>query len=169
MYASPKLSTALREKYEPVIGLEGSRPVAYADQDFLWSVSTQFGLRPHKCLSCMPGAVPVHCRWLNKRAWSFCGACFAGAELPGPRDLQSLPARIISILICPRGDQISQFDKPLAETAMLRLRRQAAAARKIRHHAAAYGRGRRQEAFMTVLVDSSIYASIDLNRSGTRW
>src|SRR4051795_12410957 len=113
------MSTALKERvspaanYEPVIGLEVPVQLLTASKIFC-GCSTQFGAPPNTnvCPVCLglPGALPV----LNKRAVEF--AVLASQALNCQVCETSIFARKNYFYPdLPKGYQISQFDKPLAE------------------------------------------------------
>src|SRR3954464_3141909 len=162
------MSTALKEpvspvtNYEPVIGLEVHVQLLTASKIFC-GCSTTFGAPPNTnvCSVCLglPGACPV----FNKKAVDF--AVRAAMALNCTVNETSIFARKNYFYPdLPKGYQISQFDKPLAEHGFIELKISGATKRIgiTRLHMEEDAGKSMHEGF----ADSADKSYIDLNRSG---
>jgi aspartyl-tRNA(Asn)/glutamyl-tRNA(Gln) amidotransferase subunit B len=162
MATSPASPAAARSKYEPVIGLEVHVQLLTRTKIFC-GCSTQFGDPPNTnvCPVCLglPGPLPV----LNKRAVEF--AVLAATALNCKINETSIFARKNYFYPdLPKGYQISQYDKPLAEHGYIEIKTPNGSKRIgiTRVHL-------EEDAGKSLhdgLPDSKQWTSIDLNRSG---
>jgi aspartyl-tRNA(Asn)/glutamyl-tRNA(Gln) amidotransferase subunit B len=158
------LSPEVLAKYEPVIGLEVHVQLLTATKAFC-GCANRFGSEPNTnvCPICLglPGSLPV----LNRKAVEY--AALASMALNCEVRERSIFARKNYFYPdLPKGYQISQFDKPLAEHGWIEVPTVEGATKRIgitRLHM-------EEDAGKSIhegLSDSATHTSIDLNRCGT--
>ena len=162
--AAATLSPEVLAKYEPVIGLEVHVQLLTASKAFC-GCANQFGSAPNTnvCPVCLalPGALPV----LNQQAVEF--ATLASLAINCEVRERSIFARKNYFYPdLPKGYQISQFDKPLAEHGWIDVPTADGSMKRIgitRLHM-------EEDAGKSIhdgLIDSAKLTSLDLNRCGT--
>src|SRR5271166_3247695 len=162
MVTTPEAPVAKQSKYEPVIGLEVHVQLLTRTKIFC-GCSTQFGNPPNTnvCPVCLglPGPLPV----LNRQAVEF--AVLAAMALNCRINERSIFARKNYFYPdLPKGYQISQYDKPLAEHGYIEI--PAAGGTKRIGITRVHMEEDAGKSLHDGLADSSQWTSIDLNRSG---
>ena len=162
--ATAAISPDVLAKYEPVIGLEVHVQLLTATKAFC-GCANRYGSAPNTnvCPTCLglPGALPV----LNRQAVEF--ATLAGLALNCQIRERSIFARKNYFYPdSPKGYQISQFDKPIAEHGHIDVPTAAGTTKRIgitRAHMEEDAGKSLHDGF----ADSSTRTYVDLNRCGT--
>jgi aspartyl-tRNA(Asn)/glutamyl-tRNA(Gln) amidotransferase subunit B len=158
------LSPEVLAKYEPVIGLEVHVQLLTATKAFC-GCANQFGSDPNTnvCPVCLglPGSLPV----LNRKAVEF--AALASLAINCEVRERSIFARKNYFYPdLPKGYQISQFDKPLAENGWIEVPTAGGGTKRVGitrlHMEEDAGKSIHED-----LIDSANHTSVDLNRCGT--
>ena len=161
MATLPEAKSSTLSKYEPVIGLEVHVQLLTRSKCFC-ACSAAFGAPPNSsvCPVCLglPGALPV----LNRQVVEY--AVLAASALGCRINQDSIFARKNYFYPdLPKGYQISQYDKPLAEFGYIEVGTLAVDARRSGLLAFTLKKTRAKDARRR----SGEHSSIDLNRSGT--
>ena len=158
------LSPEVMAKYEPVIGLEVHVQLLTATKAFC-GCANRFGSDPNTnvCPICLglPGSLPV----LNRKAVEF--ATLASLAINCEVRERSIFARKNYFYPdLPKGYQISQFDRPLAENGWIEVPTDGGGVKRVGitrlHMEEDAGKSIHED-----LIDSANHTSVDLNRCGT--
>ncbi len=163
-----KLSPEILARYEPVIGLEVHVQLLTNTKAFC-SCANKFGGEPntHTCATCLglPGALPV----LNQRAVEF--AVLAASAINCEIREHSVFARKNYFYPdLPKGYQISQFDKPLAENGWIDVPALDASGQGVTKRIGVTRLHMEEDAGKSIhdgFFDSGTKTYVDLNRCGT--
>jgi aspartyl-tRNA(Asn)/glutamyl-tRNA(Gln) amidotransferase subunit B len=168
MSTATALSPEILAKYQPVIGLEVHVQLLTASKAFCGCVN-QYGGEPntHTCPTCLglPGALPV----LNRKAVEFAvlAAKAINCEI---RETSIFSRKNYFYPDSPKGYQISQFDKPIAEHGWIEVPAFDAAGAAITKRIGVTRLHMEEDAGKSVhdgFADSVNRTYIDLNRCGT--
>jgi aspartyl-tRNA(Asn)/glutamyl-tRNA(Gln) amidotransferase subunit B len=162
------VSPEVMSRYEPVIGLEVHVQLLTNTKAFCGCVN-KFGGEPntHICATCLglPGSLPV----LNQKAVEF--AVLAAAAINCEIREQSIFARKNYFYPdLPKGYQISQFDKPLAEHGWIDVPALDASGHSVTKRIGITRLHMEEDAGKSLhdgFADSSVKTYVDLNRCGT--